>query len=213
MSHTVTTPPVTFPRRRGLRVLAVRYGCHRPAASPTGGVGRRTTGHPRLSGFTLLELLLALAINCVIFTAVGVLVYGGVRTDSYLQSCNTAEAEVELAMRRIMHNLHTAQSGSITLGTGTLTIITAADNNSYNGTTYPNGATVTYSLQTDPLHSTQKLLVESDPRYGNTANTLAHNVTTFTIAAVSGVSDLYQVDLVTGTAPVAERHIKVFGRN
>jgi prepilin-type N-terminal cleavage/methylation domain-containing protein len=164
-------------------------------------------------GFTLLELLLALAINCVIFTAVGVLVYGGVRTDSYLQSCNTAEAEVDLAMRRMVHNLQTAQDNSITLGTSTFTIITGPDSNSYNGVTYPNGATVTYSLQNDPLHTGQKLLVENDPRYGSTANTLAHNVTTFNIALVTGMSSLYQVDLVTGTAPVAERHFQVFGRN
>ena len=159
-------------------------------------------------GFTLLELMLALAVNCVVFTAVGVLVYGGVRADSYLQSCNTTQAEVELAMRRMSNNLRTAQTGSITLGTGTFTTLTAPD--TAHG--YPNGATVVYSLVSDPLHSGQKLLNENDPRYGST-NTLAHNVTTFNIALVTGFVDLYQVDLVTGTAPVVERHFRVQNRN
>ena len=159
-------------------------------------------------GLSLLELMLALAVNCIIFTAVGVMVYGGVRSDSYIQSCNTAEAEVELAMRRIANNIREAQTGSIVVGASTLTTLTEPDT----AHSYPNGVGVVYSLQTDPLHAGQKLLIENDPRYGAT-NTLAHNVTTFTVAAVAGVAGLYQIDLVTGTAPVAERHFKVYGRN
>jgi len=158
--------------------------------------------------FTLVELILALCILSLVSAAVCTMTFGALNTDRYLQAATGAQADVDLAMRRITYNIRMAQTDSVAVGSSTVTLVTQADN--ANG--YPNGATVQYLLQADANHAGQQLLIENDPRYGG-ANTLARNVTTFTIVQVSGVADCYQVDLVVATRPVAERHFKVFCRN
>ncbi len=153
--------------------------------------------------FTLLELIIALLIFTIISTAVCVLTVGAMNTDRFLRSANTAQAEAEIAMRRIVHNLQTAQTGSIAIGTGTtIQLITQPDSTSG----YPSGATITYSV------NASKQLIENDPRL-NGNNVLANNVSTFTIAYVTGFADLYQVDLVINSQPITERHFKVYNRN
>ncbi len=98
-------------------------------------------------------------------------------------------------------------AGRVGIGSGTLSTLTqphAADN-------CPVGATVLYALQPDPANAAQKVLQETDQRYGT--NTLVHNVTTFSVTAVSGVPGLYQVDLVVGSPAIEECHDKVYSRN
>jgi hypothetical protein len=53
--------------------------------------------------------------------------------------------------------------------------------------------------------------MENDQRYGN--NAIVHNVSTFTITAVTGAAGLYQIDLVVNSQMTEERHFKVFARN
>ncbi|HUO10469.1 MAG TPA: type II secretion system protein [Phycisphaerae bacterium] len=161
----------------------------------------------RSRAFTLLELITGLVIIAIISTAVCTLTLGSMNTDRYLRSTTTAQSEVELAMRRIINNVHEAQTGSVTVGVHTLNTLTQAD--APHG--YSSGATVAYCLQADPANAGQQVLMENDQRYGN--NVLVHNVTTFNVTQVSGISGLYQIDLVAGSAAVSERHFKVFTRN
>ncbi|HEY4330348.1 MAG TPA: prepilin-type N-terminal cleavage/methylation domain-containing protein [Phycisphaerae bacterium] len=155
--------------------------------------------------FTLLELLLALTVTATISTAVCALIVATMSSDRFLRSTNAAQSEIELAVDRISNNIREAQSGSIIVGTSTLSTLTQPDqpNN------YAAGATVAYSLQTDATTG-QKTLMENDHRYGN--NALLHNVTTFTVTRVAGISSLYQIDLVVGSQLTEERHFKVFAR-
>jgi type II secretory pathway pseudopilin PulG len=156
---------------------------------------------------TLVELLLALLIVSTLGTAVTILTVGAMDGDSALRKIGTAQSEIDVAVRRITNNLLECQSGSIVTGTSTLSTLTQAD--SADG--FASGATVSYSLQNDPSATGQKMLMENDQRYGN--NALVHNVTTFTVALVSGVSKLYQVDLVVSAPIPIERHFKVYARN
>ena len=162
----------------------------------------------RPRGFTLLELILALVISAIVSLAVVTLLFAALADDRYLRTAHSSQAEVELAVRRIANNIREAQTGSIVVGTGALTTKTQPD--ATNG--YPNGVTISYALQTDPANTGRKQLVETDPRYG-TSNVLANNVSTFTIAAVSGIDGLYAVDLVIASNPASERHIRVYARN
>jgi len=157
--------------------------------------------------FTLVELIVSLVIMAILSVAVCAMTFGAMNVDRFSRSTSSAQSEIELAMRRIANNLRTAQTGSITVGTNTCSSLTQADSTN----SYPNGATVTYTLAADPNATGQQMLVETDQRFGT--NTLLHNVTTFTVAAVSGIGGLYQVDLVVGSSMVEERHFKVFTRN
>lgn len=159
-------------------------------------------------GYTLIELIMAVTLLAIISVAVCMLTFGAFNTDRYLRTRNTSVAEIELATVRLANNIRAAQTGTITVGTGTLSTVTQAD--TAHG--YPNGVTVSYALQTDPLHAGMKQLIENDPRYGTT-NVLATNVATFTVAAVAGVTGLYQVDIVINSQPIEERHFQVLGRN
>ena len=169
-----------------------------------------TPQHPRSPlprAFTLLELITGLVILAIISTAICTLPFGSMNADRYLRSYTSAQSEIELGMRRIVNNLHEAQTGSITTGTSTLNTLTQSDT-LHN---LPGGATVAYSLQADPSNTGQQILMENDERYGN--NALVHNVTTFNAALVSGVPNLYQIDIVVGSPTIAERHFRVFARN
>lgn len=161
----------------------------------------------RAGGFTIVEVLSALVILSIVGTAVCGLTMAAMNSDRFLRSANTAQMEVEWAMRRIANNIREAQTGTITAGSNTLSMTTQAD--STHG--YPNGATVSYSLGADPTISTQNDLYENDQRFGN--NILVQNVKGGGFSTVSGYTNLYQVDLVTGTNPPVERHLQVFGRN
>jgi prepilin-type N-terminal cleavage/methylation domain-containing protein len=158
-------------------------------------------------GFTFVELMTALVIFAMLATAACILLFGALNTNRHVQSLTTAESEIELAMRRMVNNIHEAQTGSIAVGTSTLTLLTQDD--PAHG--YSNGASVIYSLQADSSNAGQQDLMENDQRYGT--NTLVHNVTTFNIALVSGSTALYQVDLVVGTKVKEERHFQVAARN
>jgi type II secretory pathway pseudopilin PulG len=157
--------------------------------------------------FTLVELMLALLVTLILSVGVCTLTAGALRTDKNVRAIVLGQNEVDLAMRRIVNNIKEAQTGSIVVGTGTLSTLTQPD--SADG--YSSGATVSYALAADASNAGQNDLVETDQRYGS--NVLVHNVTTFSVAAVSGYTSLYQVDIVSGTTPVSERHEQVYGRN
>jgi len=186
--------------------MTARKTTIRSVFQPAGKIRGRTR-----RAFTFLELMLALTIIAMLGSAVSFLIVGSMNADRFLRSTNSTQAELELAVDRISNNIREAQSGSISVGTGTLGTLTQADI----GNGYPLGATVSYTLATDPNNATQMVLMENDQRYGN--NILLHNVTTFTVAQVAGVAGLYQVDLVSGGQiagqRVEERHFKVLGRN
>ncbi len=158
-------------------------------------------------GFTLVELVLAMLILSLISTAVCYMLYAAMDADSFLRSTNTAQSEIELAMRRITNNIRESQAGSVVVGTSTLSTLTQSD--VVDG--YANGVIVSYALQPDPNTAGQQMLVETDQRYG--ANPLVHNVTVFNVAMVAGVPNLYQIDLKVGSQMIEERHFKVYGRN
>lgn len=168
-----------------------------------------TAQNKKIRGFTLMEIILALTILAVVGVAVCTLTLGAMNDDRYLRKTAAYQAEAELAIRRISNNIRSAQTGTIVLGT-TQILTTQTQADASNG--YPNGATVYYTLQNDPVNSGKKQLLETDPRYG-TNNVLANNVTTFTVTTVSGNSDLYQVDLIIAGTPPVERHVQVFNRN
>jgi prepilin-type N-terminal cleavage/methylation domain-containing protein len=183
----------------------VRIAIAHRAALPRGARER-----PRIRmrrAFTLIETILALTIFAMISLSVCILIVAAMNTDRVLRSTNTAQSEMEFAIGRISNNIRECQTGSLTVGTSTLSTLTQAD--VANG--YSSGATVSYSLQADPNAAGQNMLMENDQRYGN--NALVHNVKTFSVAAVSGVDGLYQIDLVVGSQMTEERHIKVFTRN
>ncbi|MEI8194963.1 MAG: prepilin-type N-terminal cleavage/methylation domain-containing protein [Phycisphaerae bacterium] len=159
-------------------------------------------------GMSLVELIVALLILSLISTAVCTLTFGAFNTDRFLRVRNTALAEIELAAARMTNNIREAQTGSIVVGTGTLTTMTQAD--TAHG--FPNGVTVSYSLRADPVNTGMSQIIENDPRYGAT-NVLANNVSTFTVATVAGITGLYQVDIVINSKPIEERHLKIFCRN
>ncbi len=166
-----------------------------------------TPGIARRRGFTLVEVLIAVVILAVVSTAIVTMIFGAMNDNRYLQNTGTAQSEIELAMRRITNNLREAQTGSITIGAHTIATLTQAD--SIDG--YPSGATVSYALQVSTTTTGQKDLAETDQRYGT--NVLVHNVTTFNAALVSGIANLYQIDVVVGTTTPEERHFKVLARN
>lgn len=174
---------------------------------------------PCRGAFTLTELLVALCIVAVLSAAVTSLLFGATNTYRYVRDCGTAGSEMDLGVRRITNNLMEAQTGSIALGTtpvtsgsnsitsATLTTLTQADP----ANSFPLGAVVSYQLRADSANAGKFVLSETDQRYGT--NTLMHNVKTFNVTAVSGVADLYQVDLVLGDPLGQERHLQVYCRN
>jgi type II secretory pathway pseudopilin PulG len=157
--------------------------------------------------FTVVELVLALTIISILGTAVVTMLMGASQSDNYLSNCLTAQSETDLAIRRIINNIREAQTGSIVLGPSTLATLTQPDNPDG----FPVGVAVSYAVQPDPSNASQNVLQETDQRWGT--NTLVHNVTTFSVTAVSGIPNLYQVDLVVGSPVTSERHVQVFGRN
>lgn len=156
---------------------------------------------------TLVELLVALVVVAILSTAITTLVFGAMNDNRYLQNNAVAQSELELAMRRITNNIREGQTGTVAVGPSALSMVTQPD--SADG--YPSGVTVSYAVQNSTTVTGQKDLTETDQRYGT--NVLVHNVTTFSAAQVSGISNLFQIDIVVGTAPQTERHFKVFARN
>ncbi len=107
-------------------------------------------------GFTLVEMMTALAVVAVIAVSVTALLYGASETNSYTNSQGVATSSVELAFRRITYNLRMASSlttPSTTTAGSTLTLVTQPDASNGN-VTY----TVTYALSGTNL-------TESDSRY------------------------------------------------
>jgi len=157
----------------------------------------------RRRGFTLIEVVIALTIMAMVSVAFFVLLSGALRTDSYLRQTTTAISEVDLASRRIIHNVRMASqitAPTTTAASGTLTLVTQPDVNNGNAT-----YTVTYSLSGGQLS-------ETDSRYGT--NVIANNVTAFSVQLVSTTTPVSAVVTLTEGAPGnASRVFTVWARN
>ncbi|HVX87111.1 MAG TPA: prepilin-type N-terminal cleavage/methylation domain-containing protein [Phycisphaerae bacterium] len=123
--------------------------------------------------FTLVELLLALAIIAVTSTAVVAMLSAAARTSSVINAEASTEWELDAALRRITQEVRTCAAGSLVVstdasGNATFSLVTQPDvnNNAYN---------VSYALATAADGTRQ--VVETDPRYGTSV--LVHNVQTW----------------------------------
>src|SRR5947209_4609346 len=110
--------------------------------------GKTSISRQNSHGMTLLELMLALSITTMLGSAMCALIAGAMNTDRFLRSTNSAQSEIEVVVDHLSNNIREAQSGSIVVGTGTLSTLTQPD--AANG--YANGSTVSYSLATDPTN-------------------------------------------------------------
>jgi prepilin-type N-terminal cleavage/methylation domain-containing protein len=124
----------------------------------------------RRRAFSLLELLLALAIIAVTSTAITAMLAAAAKTSSLVTAQGTAQWELDAAMRRITQQVRMSAKGSLTVGTDssgnpTFSLVTQPDANAF---TYLVG----YALTTDPNGTRQ--FVETDPRYGT--NVLVHDL-------------------------------------
>jgi prepilin-type N-terminal cleavage/methylation domain-containing protein len=159
------------------------------------------------SGFTLVEMLTALAIMSVLSVAVTSILMGAARTDLYVNQESAAVQEAENAFRRIMHNLRTASAitAPTTVGSSnTLTVVTQPDSANGNAT-----YSVTYALSGGTL-------TESDSRYnvGATPSTLARNVSAFQVTRNAIVSpQTVTVTIIIGSKPTVSRSVTIHCRN
>jgi prepilin-type N-terminal cleavage/methylation domain-containing protein len=152
---------------------------------------------------TLVELLIALTIMAIMFTAVAALIYGTMNTDRFMRTQSQAISEVELATRRIMYNLRSCSiitTPTDTNATNTITILTQPDPTNGNL-----AYTVTYALAGNNI-------TETDTRYGT--NTLVHNASTFSVARLSLISpESILVTITLPTTPAITRTFTVQCRN
>ncbi len=128
----------------------------------------------RRGGMTMVELMVSLMILSIVSTAAVYLMTGSMNAYRYVRTSANTTSAVELAIRRIIHNVRTASALTTpTTGTATSTLTTVTQPDTSNGNaTY----TVTYTL-------TGGNLTENDTRYGT--NTLVSNVTAFTVTLVN----------------------------
>jgi prepilin-type N-terminal cleavage/methylation domain-containing protein len=164
-----------------------------------------TTVSTRLSGYTLVELLLALVLISIISIAVFTMVAGAAKTSLYVTSGTDTVSQVETAYRRILHNVRTSSRVKLpsTAGTPdtTLTVVTQPDSSNGNAT-----YTVTYSVSNGNL-------VETDSRY-TAPNTLVSGVTAFSVTLLSTSSpEAVQVVLTAGSAESVSRTVTIYCRN
>ncbi|HVT82382.1 MAG TPA: hypothetical protein VHM90_17190 [Phycisphaerae bacterium] len=154
---------------------------------------------------TLTELLLGLTILGFLSIGATNLVVSGLHVDRALLDSNRQVSEMELAIRRMTHNIRTGSTITVT-GTNTLSLITQADPNN-NGQTY----TITYTYD-----SAAKTLSETSSQYGTTANVIAYNVTSFTVSQVTASPVVISVDITISTSgytPATRRVFQVLNRN
>jgi prepilin-type N-terminal cleavage/methylation domain-containing protein len=165
----------------------------------------------RRRGLSLLELTMALTVFAILALAGYTLIAGAMNTDRYLRAANTAESEMELAIRRITFNLRTAAvmtTPSTTTASSTLTITTQPDTSNSNAQ-----YTVSYRVSNGNL-------IENDSRYGTAGsaaadNTICRNVSTFTVQLLNTTSSPKTITVTlttTGAQPVT-RTFKVACRN
>ena len=141
------------------------------------------------AALTLVELVVAKAlIVSAISIAAFTLLDGALNANRYIRTSTNTTSTVELAIRRILHNVRTASALTTpTTGTATSTLTTVTQPDASNGNaTY----TVTYTL-------TSGNLTENDTRYGT--NTLLSNVTAFTVTLVNTATPKMVTISITAT--------------
>ena len=160
----------------------------------------------RYFGMTLVELLVALVVMSIISVGVTTMLTGASKTSLYVTNGTDSLSQVEIAYRRIMHNLQACSAinaPTTTTAGSTLTVVTQPDAGNSNQT-----YTVTYTL-------TGTNLTETDSRYSPaTANTLVSGVTAFTVQRKSLASpQAVTVTITAGTLPVVTRSFTAYCRN
>jgi prepilin-type N-terminal cleavage/methylation domain-containing protein len=142
-----------------------------------------TTHRGFTRGFTLVELMIALAVMAVISTAVATLLVGADNSNRYTTNQSTAIWETDFGWHRIYANGMAAVPAAS--GGMTPTVTTDANGQSRLTIIVPDVANAT--TRTVVYYCTGVgapfTLVESDPRYnvGGVPSTLVHNVTTFAV--------------------------------
>jgi prepilin-type N-terminal cleavage/methylation domain-containing protein len=142
----------------------------------------------RATAMTLVEMLVALVIVSILSTAVFAMLGGALNADRYMRTSINTTSSMELAVRRILHNVRTASALTTPTNgtaTSTLTTVTQADPNNSNAT-----YTVTYTLSNGQL-------TETDTRYGT--NVLLKNVTAFTVTLVNTTTPVMAQITITAT--------------
>jgi len=161
-------------------------------------------------GMSLIELLIALSIVAVLSIAITALLQAGARTSAYLRDTGEAQNEVELAVRRIVHNVRNCASLTVPSGTSagtTFSVVTQADP-ANNMATY----NITYTLATLPNGTRE--LQETDPRYGTSS--LIGDVQSFSVRtqyATTPVVVLFTISAGRQGATPINRTFRVTPRN
>ena len=155
--------------------------------------------------YTLVELLVALAVISIMAVAVFTMTMGAAKTSLYVTAGTDTISQVETAYRRIMHNLRTSSSISAPAAqqtpVSTLMLKTQPDSNNSN-TMYD----VSYTLSNGSL-------VETDSRYLS-ANTLVTGVTAFTITRNTLTTpETVTMTITAGTSPSISRTVTIYCRN
>ncbi len=154
-------------------------------------------------GFTLVETILALVIIAMVSAAVMVLITGSAKATAYVNNTTDEVSQVELACRRITHNIRTASAlnaPTTTTAGSTLTTVTQQDPNNANAT-----YTVTYTLSAGNL-------TENDTRFGTSV--LVRNVSSFSVTRQTMTAPTtVLVTITVGATPPVTRTFVVMCRN
>lgn len=160
--------------------------------------------HKTLRALTLVELLLALVILGILSTVVVAMINGAARTSLYVTNGTDTVSEVEVAYRRILHNIRTCSAITAptnTTATNSITLKTQPDAANSNAI-----YTVTYSLSNGSL-------LETDSRYAS-ANTLVTGVTAFSVTRNTLTSpQTVTISITAGVSPSISRSITIYCRN
>ena len=126
-------------------------------------------GHIR-PAFTLVELLVALAIIAVTSTAVVAMLAAAARTTSVVTAQAAAQWELDATMRRVTQQVRTCAAGTLSVSTD------ASGNATFSLTTQPDVNNISYAVSYSLAVAADgsKQFVETDPRYGTSV--LVHNV-------------------------------------
>jgi prepilin-type N-terminal cleavage/methylation domain-containing protein len=162
-------------------------------------------GHRRRRGLTLAELMTSIVIVSVLSVGATNLVIAALRTDRVLLDSNRQVSEMELAIRRMTHDIRTGSNLSIA-SSSSFSLTTQADPGN-NGQSY----TVTYTYD-----SAGKTLSETNSKYGSTANIIAYNVSAFSVTLAKSSPIVLSISItISGTniTTRTQRSFQVMNRN
>jgi Tfp pilus assembly protein FimT len=137
----------------------------------------------RQQGITLLELLIALALAMVLMAGISSAISMGLQSKNYAHDTNEMAYSARFALSRIVANVRTAQSATVTNGGSCPSIVSTL---TIRPTNYPTNPDFVYSLNAATNQLTEKVGAAA-------ATVLADNVTCFAAQAFTRVpkSDKY----------------------